>query len=179
MPDKEVKVSSLPRPSELDPNTDEEEIIETSHKPKRRLAREIAMQAIFQVDFISESDNSPSIPDEILSLPWAYDMYSGKIDKKIKNYAVEIIKGTTSHLRRIDSLIEEELEHWRIDRLKKVDKAVLRISVYSLVYQRELSPAVVINEAIEIVREFSGGDSPSFVNGILDAVKERIYFEGV
>ncbi|HRZ90886.1 MAG TPA: transcription antitermination factor NusB, partial [Spirochaetia bacterium] len=70
----------------------------------------------------------------------------------------------------VDACIQRHLEHWTLERLKKVDLAVLRLSAYSLMYQKDIPAQITIDEAIEIVKEYGSEDSYKFVNGVLDAI---------
>jgi len=88
--------------------------------------------------------------------------------------AVALAQGTARTLDRIDPMIAEAATNWRLERLAVIDRLVLRLAVYELLERTEVPPAVVINEAIELARTFSGPDSVRFVNGVLDAIRKRI-----
>jgi N utilization substance protein B len=88
--------------------------------------------------------------------------------------AVALAQGTARTLDRIDPMIAEAATNWRLERLAIIDRLVLRLAVYELLERAEVPPAVVINEAIELARTFSGPDSVRFVNGVLDAIRKRI-----
>jgi len=86
---------------------------------------------------------------------------------------IKLTEGTRTHRTEIDALITEQVEHWSPSRLALVDRNILRLAVYELLYREDTPPKVVINEAIEIAKTYGGEDSGGFVNGILDAVKNR------
>jgi transcription antitermination protein NusB len=88
--------------------------------------------------------------------------------------AVELAQGTARTLDRIDPLIAEAATNWRLERLAVIDRLVLRLAVYELLERPEVPPAVVINEALELAKTFSGPDAVRFVNGVLDAIRKRI-----
>ena len=85
-----------------------------------------------------------------------------------------IITGTIGNIEQIDKIIKEHLINWDFDRLKKVDAALLRMSVYSLLYQKEIPPSIVIDEAIDIAKEFGTEDSFKFINGVLDNIRKSL-----
>lgn len=88
--------------------------------------------------------------------------------------AVSLAQGTARTLDRIDPLIAEAATNWRLERLAVIDRLVLRLAVYELLERREVPAPVVINEALELARTFSGPDAVRFVNGVLDAIRKRI-----
>jgi N utilization substance protein B len=88
--------------------------------------------------------------------------------------AVELAHGTARTLDRIDPLIAEAATNWRLERLAIIDRLVLRLAVYELLERRDVPPAVVINEALELARTFSAPDAVRFVNGVLDAIRKRL-----
>jgi N utilization substance protein B len=85
-----------------------------------------------------------------------------------------LVLGVTSEQQHLDELIASAAEHWRIGRMAVVDRNVLRMAVYELLHVRQTPPPVVIDEAIEIAKKFGSADSGSFINGILDAVRQQI-----
>jgi N utilization substance protein B len=80
-----------------------------------------------------------------------------------------LVHGTVQHLDEVDAHIRRHAEHWRIERMPVVDRNILRLAVYEMTHQ-DTPPAVVIDEALELARKFSGEESVQFVNGVLDAV---------
>ena len=106
-------------------------------------------------------------------------------DDFVRTLALEWTKGAWDHLEACDEWITSAVLRWQFSRLSPVDRSILRLSVYQLRFCRDIPPKVVINEAIELAKKFSGEKSPGFVNGVLDAVlrehKEHIetHLEGV
>ena len=84
-----------------------------------------------------------------------------------------LFMGTVRHLEEVDARLEEHSEAWRLDRMAAVDRNILRVAVYELLHT-ETPPSVVINEALEIAKRFSGPDAAGFVNGVLDAVRQQL-----
>lgn len=84
----------------------------------------------------------------------------------------ELAKGTTAMASDLDRRIEENSQHWRLDRMPTVDRNILRLAIFEMT-QSALPPAVVIDEALELARQFSGEESVSFINGVLDAVNKE------
>ena len=88
-------------------------------------------------------------------------------------FAKTLVDGVIQHRDVIDTAIEKHIHHWAMDRLSVVDRNVLRIAVFELLYLEDIPPAVTMNEAIEIAKQFGDSESGGFVNGILDAFSRR------
>lgn len=132
---------------------------------KRRKAREYALQILFQIDIRKEK---PSVT--LLKRFWA----DQAPDTEVKAFAEELAKGAHKHLKKIDELIRTSAEHWSIGRMSTVDRSMLRIAVYELLYRMDIPASVTINEAVEVVRRFGSDESSAFVNGILDNVARSV-----
>lgn len=91
----------------------------------------------------------------------------------VNDYTVTLIEGVAEHRDRIDELIADNAEGWPLARMPAVDRAVLRIGLYELLWAPEVPDAVAINEAVELVKTLSTDDSPRFVNGVLAAVQRQ------
>jgi len=128
---------------------------------KRRKAREHALQILFQLDIRKEKPSAA-----ILKNFWA----EYQPDEEVKAFAEEIVKGAYKHLAKIDDHIHQSAKNWSIDRMASVDRNVLRMAVYEILYRMDIPTSVTINEAIEIAKKFGTDDSGAFVNGILDNV---------
>jgi transcription antitermination protein NusB len=126
----------------------------------RREARELALQALYQLD-VDDAD-----PVRGLSLFWTH--FAGAPDAE--TFARELVDGVRANHERIDALIGESAEHWRLSRLSRVDLSLLRLATFELLARPDIPASVTINEAIEIARRFGSGDSAGFVNGVLDHV---------
>ncbi|MEM9408800.1 MAG: transcription antitermination factor NusB, partial [Acidobacteriota bacterium] len=88
-------------------------------------------------------------------------------------YAKKLVDGSVTDQQRIDSLLEEQTENWRVERMPIVDRNVLRIAVYELLEQRDVPPLAVVDEAIELAKKYGSEKSGRFVNGLLDGLLKR------
>jgi len=131
---------------------------------KRRKARESTLRILFQLEF------NYSRPEKISDGYWK----SRKISKEVEEYSRWLVNGITSNQEKIDSIIQSVSKHWRISRMAIIDRNILRMAVFELLYEESLAPAIVINEAIEIAKKYSDDQAAGFVNGILDAVKKKL-----
>ncbi len=126
---------------------------------KRRKARELALQVLFSLDFEASS------PEE------AWNLICKNFNKKIDPFSKELVFGVWENRKEIDRIIERASKNWRLHRMAKVDKSILRLAVYEMLYRDDIPPKVSINEAIELAKKFGGeNESYSFVNGILDNI---------
>ena len=128
---------------------------------KRRKAREYALQILYQIDIRKEKPSAI-----VLKRFWAEQ----KVNEEVRLFAEEIAKGTYKHLAKINTLIRQCAQHWSMDRMAAVDRSVLRLAVYEILYRMDIPASVTINEAVEIARKFGTDESSAFVNGILDSV---------
>lgn len=126
----------------------------------RRQSRESALQVLYQIDM------SGTDPRHALGLFWQ----SFEPTESTREFTTELVEGTYKERDRLDLLITEAAEHWRIGRLPKVELNLLRMGVYELLSYPHISANVTINEAIEIARLYCGDDAPTFINGVLDRV---------
>ncbi|MCL2704922.1 MAG: transcription antitermination factor NusB [Spirochaetaceae bacterium] len=133
----------------------------------RRKGRIIAFQAIFSWDF-----NNNNI-DELVNFCLANES-----NKKIKEdsilFARLISKGTIDNINEIDKKIKQHISNWDFKRIAKVDLAILRLSTYSLIFQKDIAANIVIDEAIDISKEYSSEESYRFINGVLDSIHKKI-----
>lgn len=134
----------------------------------RRKARIMAFQALYSYDVGGES------LEELLTLKWT----DGEINQDVKDFARILISGTINHQEEIDSLIKKHLTgKWEFDRVNRVSVSILRISVFALLYQKETSASIIIDEAIDISKEFGTDDSFKFINAVLDNIRKEIQSE--
>ena len=137
------------------------------HRSRRR-----ALQVLFEWDMRRDSiDRAISHYYETL--------YSEESEKQPKQdrFMEELVRGTVANSDEIDKKIEAKSEHWRLQRMPVVDRNILRLAIYELIQQSVPAP-VVIDEALELARQFSGDESLSFINGILDAVNRQTQVAG-
>jgi N utilization substance protein B len=107
--------------------------------------------------------------DDVLAFDWLDKQY----DDATIDFARLIVEGTLEDLQNIDDHIKRQLEHWDLDRVSYVDRAILRFSTYSLFSQEDVPDTVIINEAIDIAKIFGSDDSYRFVNGVLDGIRKE------
>ena len=101
-----------------------------------------------------------------------------ELDDRAREYAVALARGASQDRTTLDGYIGEAARNWRIERLTTVDRLVLRLAVHELIAVHGTPPRVVIDEAIELARAYSGDESTRFVNGVLDAVYRKLKEEG-
>jgi len=135
----------------------------------RRKAREVALQALFQLDFnkIDKADAMNAVLSESDSL-------SESLSDSARKYANVIVDGTQEHLGEIDAIISKNSTEWKVERMPGVDRNIARMAVYELKFGDEkLAPNIIINEAVELAKTFGTDASARFVNGILGAMIEK------
>ncbi|MFJ7826754.1 transcription antitermination factor NusB [Psychrobacillus sp. NPDC096623] len=124
---------------------------------KRRQARELALQALFQLD-----NHEISIEEAI-----------GHVTEEQDSFLTQVVSGVVSHKDEIDASLTDKLENWSLSRLPKIERTVLRIAVFELLFTEETPAKVVINEALEICKVFGDEKSSRFVNGVLSKYTEQ------
>ena len=132
----------------------------------RRKSRELALQLLFQSEF-----TEPLRLEEIIQAQETSEEYS----PDIQLYTKELVRGVRAHKAEIDSLIQKHSAHWKLDRMATIDRNLLRVAVYEMRFAPSpVSPAIVINEALELAKIYSGTDSSGFINGLLDQVAKGL-----
>ncbi len=128
---------------------------------RRRKARELALQLLYQNDLAGTS------PDEMFA--WTQEYTDAA--PEVQEYAARLVLGALERRDEIDALLGERSEHWRLGRMPAVDRNLLRLGLYELLFEPETPHAVVIDEAVEIAKKFSTPSSGPFVNGVLDGIR--------
>jgi len=134
----------------------------------RTKAREIALQYLYQVDITS--DHTEKTLDDFI------DHFVD--DEEIVPYAKELVGGVYRHLSSIDELIERASRNWTVSRMSSIDRNILRIATYELVYNPDIPYKVAINEGIELAKRFGSQRFPAFANGVLDRVRTEVASHG-
>ena len=131
---------------------------------ERTLSRRQAIQVLYQSEILGES------PIELLERGDAF------IDEvKPSEYADLLVRGTAEHLPELDSRIKANSENWSMDRMASVDRAILRLACYEMMFVDEVPVSVAINEAVDLAKDFGGEDeSPKFVNGVLGSIAAKL-----
>jgi N utilization substance protein B len=116
----------------------------------------------------------PDIPEGLLDFSWLEQEKRDNLDEGIRAFSRLLITGTIENIDAVDAMIRSHLQHWDFSRLNRVDLAILRMSTYTLMFQTDVAPSIVIDEAIGISREFGTGDSYRFINGVLDNIRRTL-----
>lgn len=111
-------------------------------------------------------------PENVQKLFWSNNR--PQKDDLLQEAANSLFRGTVEAAEEIDARIRASAEHWRPERMAAVDRNILRLGTYELLYRRDTPPPVVINEALEIARKFSGEHSVEFINGLLDHIRKEV-----
>ncbi len=128
---------------------------------RRTKARERAVQALYQID-VAATDL-----DEALSRFWrSFE----PVEREVREVAEALVRGVAEHRRDIDGAIETISTHWRLDRMARVDRNILRLAVHELLHRPDVPVKVVINEAIELGKKYGSESSGAFINGVLDRI---------
>jgi transcription antitermination factor NusB len=130
---------------------------------KRTLSRSFALQVLYQMDITGDSYA------ECLDTFW--QDVKNPIEDEVKQFTAQLVKGVKDNLQAIDKKIVAHATNWQIQRMAVVDRNVLRLSCYELIFRSDIPPKVSINEAVELAKKFSGLEAGKFVNGILDKIK--------
>jgi len=135
----------------------------------RHRAREAAFQMLYQWDVGKVEPGA---------VPGLYDAIeqddAEPLAAPARAFAEELVAGTIARVAEIDALIAQHAQHWRIERIATVDRLILRLGIYELLYGHDTPAGVVIDEAIELARTFSEEDAVRFVNGVLDGVHKSL-----
>jgi transcription antitermination protein NusB len=131
-------------------------------KMSRKEARESAMQLIYQIG-VGETNAEESLSSY-------YDNLEENLTDDEKSYIDECVSGVEKNISKIDSYIEKFSKGWKINRIAKVDIAIMRLALYEMLYKEDVPKVVAVNEAIELAKKFGGENSPGFINGILGNV---------
>jgi len=126
----------------------------------RRQAREYALQLLFQLDF--DRDNL----EEKEAIFWAERPCS----PVVREFATELVHGTLEHLGEIDGRISAQATNWRLSRMAAVDRNILRLATFEIVFRPDIPYKVSINEALEIAKKYSTPEAVKFINGVLDKI---------
>ena len=132
----------------------------------RRKGRILAFQALYSWD-LGNVD-----VDNVLDFAWVEKETLERMGEESLSFTRLLVSGTIEHIEEIDSVIKSHLTNWDFDRLNKVDLAILRISVYPLLFQKDLHSSIIIDEAIDISKEFGSDDSFKFINAVLDSIRK-------
>ena len=134
----------------------------------RRRAREAALQMLYQ----SELGRAGAF--ESIATYWPAREPDEQLDEPLREFANGLVRGAMERREEIDALLTSHTQNWRIERMTVIDRLVLRMGVYEMLAEAETPSKVIINEAIELARAYSGEEAVGFVNGVLDAVRNEL-----
>ncbi len=127
----------------------------------RRRSRELALQVLYQLDITGESD-------------WrrAFELFCGSFEapEPLKDFALRLVEGVWERREAIDGLVRQHSENWRLERMSRVDRNILRLAVFELIFCEDIPPRVTLNEAVDLGKRFGTEESGAFINGVLDNI---------
>jgi N utilization substance protein B len=126
----------------------------------RRKAREIALQMLYQMEV------NPGELEAALELFWK----GLSASQPVKEFVNRIVEGVHGRREEIDKLLAKHSEHWRLDRMDRVDKSILRMGVFEIMFCDDIPVKVAMNEAVDLGKKFGAAESGAFINGILDKI---------
>lgn len=132
----------------------------------RRKAREAAVQVLYQIDL------SEVAPGPATDLFWRH-LHQGP-EEEIRAFTDELVRGYGHAREQVDEAIRQASRHWRLERMARVDRNIMRLAVYELLLRHDIPARVTLNEAIELAKRFGDENSPAFINGVLDRVATQV-----
>lgn len=129
----------------------------------RRLSREMALKALFQIDLVSTN------MEETLK----YTFENSKHSDEVKEFTLILVEGVMSNLSEIDKAINNYTNNWSLERITNIDRNILRIAIYEILYLKNIPKSVSINEAVELAKKYGTKSSFSFVNGVLGKIDKN------
>jgi transcription antitermination factor NusB len=135
---------------------------------KRRRARELAIQVLFHLEF------SPDDPNK------AFDLIcqSFNCQSSTRSFSKELVLGVCEKKKDLDKLLTEASKNWRLERMSRLDRSILRLATFEMLFREDIPPKVSIDEAVEVGKKFGSEDSGSFINGILDNIYNTLLEKG-
>ena len=140
----------------------------TADPQGRRQAREAALQMLYQ----SEIGKAGAI--ESIATYWPARDEGTPLDAPLQDFANALVRGAMSRREEIDALLVAHANNWRVERMGVIDRLVLRLGVYEMLAEAGTPSKVIINEALELARSYSGEEAVAFVNGVLDAIRKEL-----
>jgi len=134
----------------------------------RHRAREAALQMLYQCE-VGKAGAQESIVTY-----WPAADAEAAVAEPLREFANRLVRGTVDRRSEIDAMLTTHAQNWRIERMNVIDRLVLRMAVFEMLTEPETPSKVIINEAIELARSFSGDAAVGFVNGVLDAVRKEL-----
>jgi N utilization substance protein B len=142
---------------------------ERAPRERRHHAREAALQMLYQWEVGRLS------MFEVRQTFWTHRPEGSEpLSEELRQFATALADGVAARVEQLDPMIAEAAEHWRLERMNVMDRLILRLAVYEFLHEPETPAKVVINEALELGRSFSGDEAVRFINGILDAIRRKL-----
>lgn len=142
---------------------------------KRRLAREIVVQSLYQLEMNEEATSEDAVTMIIDEVNGENEIEANATDvSRIDEHARELVQQVSEKKAVIDDMLQDYLTGWQVDRLSRVDRQILRLACFELVYRDDVPPKAVINEAIELAKHFGTDESGKFVNGVLGRLLQAL-----
>lgn len=134
----------------------------------RRRGRECALQILYQLDFGGDDTGAAALPTDIEAAIERYWSSFEAVTDDVRSFAERLARGVADDMKALDEAIAAVSHHWKVGRMGKVDRNLLRLAAYEILRCPDIPRAASINEAVEIAKRFSGNESAAFINGILD-----------
>ncbi len=134
----------------------------------RRRARAAALQMLYQMEVGRAGLH------ETIATYWPSRDADEDLDEDLRAFADGLVRGTTERIEQIDGLLRAHAQNWRVERMAVIDRLVLRLAAYEMLADPETPAKVVINEALELARTYTGDEAVAFVNGVLDSVRKEL-----
>jgi transcription antitermination protein NusB len=135
----------------------------------RRIARERALQALYHLE-VHPSDPAVALDAAFAAAASEPGAPAGKPDPESQRFALELVQGVWDHRQQIDELIQAHSHNWRVDRMSRIDRNVLRLGIFELQHLHDVPRKVTINEAVELGKLYGTAESSAFINGLLDRI---------
>jgi N utilization substance protein B len=140
----------------------------------RHRAREVALQILYRYDGQYGTQGAPNTEPQTLIRELGTHFDHFQVPQDLREFAGQLVAGTLTELNALDGLLETHASNWKVARMVSVDRSLLRMSIYELKHFPETDSSVVIDEAIELGKQFGTAETPAFVNGILDTIKNVV-----
>ena len=139
----------------------------------RRQGRECALQFLYQSEFHLVDNDLPG------GIEKAFALFSDHFRKgpKVRDYGRQLVLGVWEKREDIVALLRKYAKNWRLERMSRIDRNILKIALYELCFKEDIPPRVAINEALEIAKQYGDDESPAFINGILDSVRRATHHD--
>jgi len=133
----------------------------------RRVSREMALKALFQIDLVSTN-----LEDAL-----KYTFENVELSDEVKEFSLILVRGVMSNLSEIDKVINNYTNNWSLERITNIDRSILRMAIYEILYLKNIPKSVSINEAVELAKKYGTKSSFSFVNGVLGKIDKDEKYE--